>query len=184
MNSVHEPGSRTMSKNLTQKKYRVKSGQKQAECTECTALGQPARLPSPRRAPAAPLPRSPRAPCAPAHCLRVVPARLAPTAPLPRAPRAPAPCLRTQRPHASTHVLRAPTPCRSPRMPAACCLRAPRAPVPCPRACCAPQRLLRAPAPAARPSACLRTSRAPCLPCRAPSCLARAVSRHRPTPGS
>ena len=32
MNSVHEPDSRTMSKNLTQEKYRVKSGQKQAEC--------------------------------------------------------------------------------------------------------------------------------------------------------
>ena len=41
MNSVHEPDSRTMSKNLTQEKYRVKSGQKQAECTECTDLGQP-----------------------------------------------------------------------------------------------------------------------------------------------
>ena len=43
MNSVHEPGSRTMSKNLTQEKYRVKTSQKQAKCTECTALGQPAR---------------------------------------------------------------------------------------------------------------------------------------------
>ena len=65
MNSVHELDSRTMSKNLTHEKYRVKLGQKQAECTECTALGQPAR-PAPRpRAPRlrpAPVPRPPRAP--------------------------------------------------------------------------------------------------------------------------
>ena len=59
MNSVHEPGSRTMSKNLTQEKYQVKSGQKQVECTKCTALGQPARpcraLPCACRASAPPL---------------------------------------------------------------------------------------------------------------------------------
>ena len=51
MNSVHEPGSRTMSKNLTQEKYRVEQGQKQAKCTKCTALASPcaqaARLPRP-----------------------------------------------------------------------------------------------------------------------------------------
>ena len=61
MNSVHELGSRTMSKNLTQEKYRVKPGQKQVECTECTAFGQPARpgpAPSPGRTP---LPRAWRA---------------------------------------------------------------------------------------------------------------------------
>ena len=78
MNSVHEPGSRTMSKNLTSEKYRVKPGQKQAACTECTASWpsstpgsvRPARpsLPVARatRAPASPEPRAPTRPEGPA----------------------------------------------------------------------------------------------------------------------
>ena len=41
-----------MSKNLTQEKYRVESGQKQIKCTECTALASP---------------RAPREPCAPSR---------------------------------------------------------------------------------------------------------------------
>ena len=94
MNSVHEPGSRTMSKNLTQEKYRVEPGQKQAECTECTAQSQPAR---PGRAPRT---------CSP-HALR--PARLLPAARCPRALRATA---ARQRP---AHVRAVPA------SPSACC---------------------------------------------------------------
>ena len=58
MNSVHELGSRTMSKKFDSGKYRVEPGQKQAECTECTTQGQPARC----RACWAPRPRACRAP--------------------------------------------------------------------------------------------------------------------------
>ena len=99
MNSVHEPGSRTMSKNLTQEKYQVKSGQKQVECTECTALGQPARpcraLPRACRAPAPPLRPAltrpaacsarPRAPRMLACTIRALPTRPTPAQPAPSA---------------------------------------------------------------------------------------------------
>ena len=86
---------------LTQENYRVEPGQKQAECTECTAQGQPAR---PARASAAPC-RAPTTPCreppAPCHS-RLPPSCL-------RAPRA-LPCcsarLRAQLPAAPA---RAPT---------------------------------------------------------------------------
>ena len=93
MNSVHEPGSRTMSKNPTQEKYRVKSGQKQAECTECTALGQ-AVCPLGSARPCAPCARAPAArlllPARPAGA-RAVPAR---PACVPCAPSVPS-CLAT-----------------------------------------------------------------------------------------
>ena len=87
MNSVHEPGSRTMSKNLTPEKYRVKPGQKQAECTKCTALaslpaqaahlGHPPAAPPPRAlvppAPHGPVSLLPRAPATPVVCAPRVP---------------------------------------------------------------------------------------------------------------
>ena len=105
MNSVHEPGSRTMSKNLTQEKYRVELGQKQVKCTKCTALASPraqrlgceprATLPRPPRAccrllcaPASPLLPAPVHPCRP-PAARSLAARL-PYVHLPRAPLAPA----------------------------------------------------------------------------------------------
>ena len=81
MNSVHEPGSRTMSKNLTPKKYRVKLGQKQAKCTKCTALASP-RLPRSRCAPRPPRARLLRS-------TRPCPARLAACRARQRAPRSP-----------------------------------------------------------------------------------------------
>ena len=125
MNSVHEPGSRTMSKNLTQEKYRVKPGKKQAECTECTARwpsNTPGRAPLPRRA----------------HPCRAVRAPAAPCAPLPRRAR---PC-RAARPPASrapsASVPARPTPRAPQRLaptPVSCACRAPWAPS-------APQRLL------------------------------------------
>ena len=99
MNSVHEPGSRTMSKKFDSGKYRVEPGQKQAECTEYTAQDQPAR---PGRAPAAQpaLPRAPRAPaaCAPAARAHAAQAPAAPTC-APRAPRACSSPARLQRAH-------------------------------------------------------------------------------------
>ena len=106
MNSVHEPGSRTMSKNLTQEKYRVEPGQKQTECTQCTALA------SPRAQPALPTP-SPRPPRAPAAPL----ARLLP--PAPRAPRTPVCALRARpsRPAGAQRLLSSPAPHAS----VACC---------------------------------------------------------------
>ena len=77
MNRVHE---QCPKKNFDSGKYRVEPGQKQAECTECTAQGQPARpapsQPCPARSARARacLPRAPRAPAArPGAC--------APTAP-------------------------------------------------------------------------------------------------------
>ena len=86
MNSVHEPGSRTMSKNLTQEKYRVKPGKTQAECTECTARwpsNTPGRAPLLRRARPCRAARPPasRAPSAslPARSTPRAPQRLAPT---------------------------------------------------------------------------------------------------------
>ena len=90
MNSVHEPGSRTMSKNLTQEKYQVEPGQKQAECTECTVQSQPTRPGHARPVPSACLPRAQRGPltCAP-PAARLPPPALhsgAPTAPHARAP--------------------------------------------------------------------------------------------------
>ena len=104
MNSVHL---------VTQEKKRVKTDRKWAECTECTAQGQPAR-PAPRplscRAPAAHAPRAPRvAACSPralprarAYRLRAQHLACAPSAP-PKRPaprlRAPfAPCAPSQRP--------------------------------------------------------------------------------------
>ena len=100
MNSVHEPGSRTMSKNLTPEKYRVKPGQKQAECTKCTALANPrtqAARPAPR-------PRAPRTPAV-VRSLCPVPARPCPARQRPatcrarsRSPRSPSAQLRAQRP--------------------------------------------------------------------------------------
>ena len=78
MNNVHEPGSRIMSENLTQEKYRVKPGQKQAECTECTAFGQPA-CPGREQAAQPALPRALRPPSSPAHLPPRAPA--APTGP-------------------------------------------------------------------------------------------------------
>ena len=73
MNSVHEPGSQTMSKNLTPEKYQVKPGKKQAECTECTVCypsNTPDRAPLPRSyalvAPR-PCPTHPPPPCASAR---------------------------------------------------------------------------------------------------------------------
>ena len=115
MNSVHEPGSRTMSKNLTQEKYRVKSGKKQAEYTECTTLSQAAH-PALR-------PRAPRAPAARAYrAAAACPARPAwGLLRLPRAPATPAACSPPRRARA----------CCAPNSPAACpsaCLWAPRAP--------------------------------------------------------
>ena len=148
MNSVHEPGSRTMSKNLTQEKYRVKSGQKQAECTECTTLGQPAR---PGRAPNAQATRALRtcrACCCASHaCCRAPRALLHPAyLPSVRLPGAPRP------------LARPPAPAR---LPAPACL-----PPTCharPSTC--------APLPLARPSARLRPLRA--WPCR---CAQRRVA--------
>ena len=105
MNSVHL---------VTREKNRVESGQKQAECIECTAQSQPARLGSTRPAPACRAPRArparlpllapsacPRA-CLP-HSLRTRqrfarPCRAAPRArpsllPARLPPARPAPCL-------------------------------------------------------------------------------------------
>ena len=116
MNSVHKLGSRIMSKNLTQEKYRVELGQKQAECTECTAQSQPQH---PSRAPSACLLR---APCA--FRLRV--------RPHPRARSHP-----HTRSRARTPAAPAPTPQRLPAHPARPAERLPP---------CAPQRpRLRAP---------------------------------------
>ena len=111
MNSVHEPGSRTMSKKFDSGKYRVEPGQKQAECTECTAQSQPARPARP--APACRPPRAFAPPAArparaqrdcrrllstPARPLRSAPARLAACSARPRAyARPPARSARTQR---------------------------------------------------------------------------------------
>ena len=112
MNSVHEPGSRTMSKNLTQEKYRVEQGQKQVGRTECTAKSQPAcpgrarpapacrarparlrpacRAPLPRMMPPAPHARVPAAPRARGLSFLAAPAR-APSA-CPTCAQSPAPC--------------------------------------------------------------------------------------------
>ena len=132
MNSVHEPGSRTMFKNFDSGKYRVEPGQKQAECTKCIAQGQAAR-PAPsqpcpalsararachRALPRAPIQSPPAAGAKPA----CVSARVrAPTAILPRAPRAPQ---RLRAPGPTCALARAPTHAR---------LRAPRGPTPAQR---------------------------------------------------
>ena len=156
MNSVHEPGSRTMSKILTQEKYRVNPSRKQAKCTEYTALASP----SAQTARPAPRPRAPRAPRAPAAARPLLPharsprafARLLPTRPCPalqrrscRAPALPAPT--------SAYRLRAHL--------RACCAPtcAPRAPSLAPT--CAP----RAPslAPCRRCSGCIAIQHCPCL---------------------
>ena len=123
MNSVHEPGSRTMSKKFDSGKYRVEPGQKQAECTECIAQGQPAhpgRAQRPGHVPAAQsalprtlrarprlLPRAPRAslPC-PRACCRTPAASLRPLAQHARAPSA----LRARLQPAPASFLRAPRP--------------------------------------------------------------------------
>ena len=107
MNSVHL---------VTQEKYRVEPGQKQAECTECTAQSQPA---GPGRAPRAccraqpralrfrpPTLRAPRAP-APAACAQRLPARLPAARPActpALCPRAPAPAARPARALACCHA--------------------------------------------------------------------------------
>ena len=150
MNNVHEPGSRTMSKNLTQEKYRVKPGRKQAKCTECIALAslhaqvaRPALRSHAPRVPRAPLPR-PLRPCS--ACLHARPTRARPRAP--RAPHARPP----GRP-----------PARPPALPTRARPNAPRAPArarAC--ACCAPH--LR-PAPNTQPNAQPAVSRHGCLPC-------------------
>ena len=199
MNSVHESGSRTMSKNLTQEKYRVKSSQKQAECTECPALGQPARPLAPRApAPAACAPRAlqlptrpaPRAlpaaapvcaPCA-VRLLRPPERLLRPPARLLR-PVCPAHCHNTKfcivsaaRPLCRTPELCAPTRPLAPRAsaPAACTPRALQRPTrPAPRALPAVARLPARPAPRALP-AVARLLRAPALLLRAPALLLRA----------
>ena len=108
MNSVHEPGSRTMFKNFDSGKYRVKPGKKQAECTECTAQGQAARP-----APSQPCPaRSARA-----RACRARPARL-PSVRLPCAPRPPVrPAMSARLPRAP-YCLRAPAACAPQRPPA------------------------------------------------------------------
>ena len=113
MNSVHEPSSRTMSKYFDSGKYRVEPGQKQAECTKCTALASPgaqAARPAPCRAAAT---------------------RLRPAAARP--PRTP-----TQSPPAARAKLALRAPARSPCAPQHARLR-PSAPA---RACCLAQRLV------------------------------------------
>ena len=112
MNTVHEPGSRTMSKNLTPEKYRVKPGQKQVACTECTT-SWPSSTPS-RAGPAClslPAAQAPRAPACLSRGPRA-PVLKCPSvcACLPAAP-APSP-LRAQRPcaHAVPRALRSSQP--------------------------------------------------------------------------
>ena len=155
MNSVHEPGSRTMSKKFDSGKYRVEPGQKQAECTECTAQGQltrPGRAPRAQAARLAPRPRA----CRPAS----------------PAPRARACCSALPR-----AALACRTRCERLR-PSACAPPAPRAP----RARCAPfPRSLR-PVPV-RPAVCSARPRAPRTPCepvrapRAPSACSACTQR-------
>ena len=131
MNSIHEPASRTMSKNLTQEKYRVEPGQKQAEHTKCTALASPRAQAAPRP-PSQPCPaRSTRAhgycrsPAARAlACFARAPAPRVPAyrAPVPPACRAPAcrvpllracPAPRLRLPNAQPHTQRlSPAQCR------------------------------------------------------------------------
>ena len=89
MNSVHL---------VTQKKKRVKTDRKWAECTEYTAQGQATRpAPRPRACrPASPAPRAPRAPTPaaarlPRARLPAAPAPVPPTAARPSALRVPAP---------------------------------------------------------------------------------------------
>ena len=141
MNSVHEPGSRTMSKNFDSGKYQVEPGQKQAECTECTAQGQPAR---PGREPSAhpALPRALRA--RPRLSLR----------PVARAPRAyPSSACRAR------HACLCPRACQRPR---SCRPPATRAPAPTCALSRAPTHAQpSAPAPACAPStpACARPAR-------------------------
>ena len=146
MNSVHL---------VTQEKKRVKTDRKWAECTECTAQGQPKRpgraWPRAQRlclASSARPCRAPRAPCC------ACPARPAAHAPRARAPAARAPAAR------APAALRS---CRSRALPAA-------------RPCLAPHaRQPSAPrTPAQRPCACLRT---PSAPLRCPR-----TPRARPAP--
>ena len=105
MNSFHELGSRTMSKNLTQEKYRVKPSQKQAECTAQSQPARPApacRAPCAHPAPAPLLPHTPRA----CRCLLRTPAR--PLRPTPSRPVSCSarPCSRTRSPARSARALR------------------------------------------------------------------------------
>ena len=112
MNSVHEPGSRTMSKKFDSGKYRVEPSQKQVECTECTAQGQPAR---PGRA----------RPALPARPLHPAPARLQRAcACLPRAP-----CL-----SCATPATPSPAPYARPAQRPCACLLAQQAPARAPTA--------------------------------------------------
>ena len=108
MNSVHL---------VTQEKYRVESGQKQAEFIECTAQSQPVRpghAPSFQAACPAPRPRAQR-PAPACRALRLRRAPLAPSAPRARPASAPcAPCARLPPP--SPHAAR-------PLRPAACSSR-------------------------------------------------------------
>ena len=132
MNSVHEPGSRTMSKNLTQEQYCVKPGKKQAECTKCTALASPraqvehpAPVPRAIRPPLRLLPRAFRVPAAaPAPRTPHLPT---PAVPLPRAcrtrARAPTSCIPRARPLRARSPAASPAPCRGlvGRVAALCC---------------------------------------------------------------
>ena len=151
MNSVHEPGSRTMSKNLTQEKYRVEPGQKIGRVHQVHSPGQPAR---PGHSPSSQAARPTR------HCRACCRTPRAPSsAPLPRAqPRAPRvrPCSTRQRRSCRAHPL-----AQRPLSPIACAPRArplaPCHPASARLAACAPAA---SPArPPARPSACLRAQR-------------------------
>ena len=110
MNSVHEPGSRTMSKKFDSGKYRVKTDRKWAKCTECTAPSQPAPSHACACCRALPCPTRPaRLPPSCALRARVLLPPERPTRLRPRAqrPAACAPCLRIAPSRAPSACLRA-----------------------------------------------------------------------------